>query len=65
MADDSLLSPHGPPCPICGKPAMAGHRPFCSKRCRNIDLGRWLRGVYRVETEEGPEDDSADAGGQP
>ncbi|MFZ2004611.1 MAG: DNA gyrase inhibitor YacG, partial [Stellaceae bacterium] len=30
---------------------------FCSKRCREIDLGRWLRGVYRVETEEGPETD--------
>ena len=54
--DDSPATPHGAPCPICGKPAMPGHRPFCSKRCRDVDLGRWLRGVYRVETEEGPED---------
>lgn len=57
MPDDSPIIPRGPACPICGKPAATGHRPFCSKRCRDIDLGRWLRGVYRVETEEGPETD--------
>jgi uncharacterized protein len=42
-------------CPICGKPAAVRHRPFCSARCANIDLGRWFNGNYRVETEEGPE----------
>ena len=57
MPDDSPPSPRGPACPICGKPATAGHRPFCSKRCRDIDLGRWLRGVYRVETDETPENE--------
>jgi endogenous inhibitor of DNA gyrase (YacG/DUF329 family) len=46
-------------CPICGKPA-ARHQPFCSQRCANIDLGRWLKGNYRVETEEQPEDGSGD-----
>jgi endogenous inhibitor of DNA gyrase (YacG/DUF329 family) len=40
---------------------LPAQRPFCSARCRNIDLGRWLRGVYRVETEEGPEDNARDA----
>jgi uncharacterized protein len=45
-------------CPNCGKPATQQHRPFCSKRCRDIDLGRWLRGVYRVETDEGPDSGS-------
>lgn len=49
-----------PPCPICGKPAVSGHRPFCSARCRNIDLGRWLNGTYRVETDEPPDDPSDD-----
>jgi uncharacterized protein len=44
------------PCPICGKPTAAAHRPFCSARCRDIDLGRWLKGNYRIETDEGPED---------
>jgi len=43
-------------CPICGKPAAVRHRPFCSRRCADIDLGRWLKGNYRVETDEEPED---------
>jgi uncharacterized protein len=44
------------PCPICGKPAVPQHRPFCSARCAQIDLGRWLKGDYRIPTEEAPED---------
>ena len=35
-------------CPICGKPVSREHRPFCSKRCAEIDLGRWLKGAYAV-----------------
>ena len=46
--------PAGPSCPICGTPAADGVRPFCSRRCADIDLNRWLTGVYRIETEEGP-----------
>ena len=42
-------------CPICGKPVAAEHRPFCSARCRRIDLDRWLGEAYRVPTEEGPD----------
>ena len=45
-------------CPVCGKPAAARHQPFCSARCADIDLGRWLKGTYRVETEEPTEDGS-------
>jgi endogenous inhibitor of DNA gyrase (YacG/DUF329 family) len=37
-----------PKCPICGKPRDEEHRPFCSKRCADIDLGRWLEGRYAV-----------------
>jgi endogenous inhibitor of DNA gyrase (YacG/DUF329 family) len=33
-------------CPICGKPASADHRPFCSARCADVDLHRWLSGGY-------------------
>ena len=44
------------PCPICGKPAAAQHRPFCSKRCALLDLGRWLKDDYRIPTKEGPTD---------
>ena len=38
-------------CPICGKPQDTAYRPFCSKRCSDIDLGRWLGGRYAVPGE--------------
>lgn len=49
-------------CPICGKPAAAAHEPFCSARCKQVDLGRWLNGAYRVETDERPEEPPRDGG---
>ena len=42
-------------CPICGAPADVHYTPFCSKHCADVDLGRWLKGVYVVHTEEAPE----------
>jgi hypothetical protein len=39
-------------CPICGKPVVATYRPFCSRRCADIDLGRWLTESYRIPAEE-------------
>ena len=36
------------PCPICGKAAADRYRPFCSKRCADIDLNRWLKGGYAI-----------------
>jgi endogenous inhibitor of DNA gyrase (YacG/DUF329 family) len=35
-------------CPICKKPATPEHKPFCSKRCADIDLGRWLTESYTL-----------------
>ena len=35
-------------CPICRKRATRDYRPFCSKRCADVDLGRWLKGSYRI-----------------
>ncbi|GAB1717558.1 MAG: protein of unknown function DUF329 [Nitrobacter sp.] len=35
-------------CPICGKPAVAASFPFCSERCRDVDLNRWLSGAYAI-----------------
>ena len=35
-------------CPLCSKPSAAGFAPFCSKRCADIDLGRWLKGTYVI-----------------
>lgn len=43
-------------CPVCGKPAEAKYRPFCSKRCADVDLGRWLTGGYAIATDETEED---------
>ena len=35
-------------CPICGKDAAQAFRPFCSKRCADVDLHRWLSGSYVI-----------------
>jgi endogenous inhibitor of DNA gyrase (YacG/DUF329 family) len=43
-------------CPVCSKPVNANYRPFCTKRCADIDLGRWLKESYRVPTEEAVEE---------
>ncbi|WP_323782075.1 DNA gyrase inhibitor YacG [Leisingera sp.] len=42
-------------CPVCGGEAQRAHRPFCSKRCADIDLCRWLNGTYAVPSLD-PED---------
>ena len=45
-------------CPICGKMTdNVQYRPFCSKRCADVDLGNWLTGAYSVPAEEIDEDD--------
>ena len=41
-------TPSAAACPICGKPRDAAFTPFCSKRCADIDLGRWLKGGYAI-----------------
>ena len=35
-------------CPTCGKPVAKGFAPFCSKRCADVDLGRWFKGSYAI-----------------
>ncbi len=53
MADaDNVTQLHERPCPVCDKPATVRTRPFCSARCRDLDLWRWLKGGYRLPTEE-------------
>ena len=39
-------------CPVCGKPVVAESKPFCSERCRDVDLGRWLSGSYVIPASE-------------
>ncbi len=43
-------------CPLCGKPEADPFRPFCSKRCADLDLGKWLGEKYRIPTRETPPD---------
>jgi endogenous inhibitor of DNA gyrase (YacG/DUF329 family) len=50
-------------CPICGKPAAQESRPFCSRRCADIDLHRWFSGAYAVPVQE-DEDEDGVAGGE-
>ena len=50
----------GKKCPICAKPLQQEFWPFCSKRCADLDLGRWLNEDYRIPAEEAAElDDDA------
>jgi uncharacterized protein len=44
-------------CPICGKPATEKARPFCSSRCRDVDLNRWFSGSYVVPGKENAGED--------
>lgn len=50
-------------CPICGKPSDNTYHPFCSKRCTNIDLNRWLTGRYAIPAVEEDDPDAEDRGG--
>jgi hypothetical protein len=43
-------------CPICGKPASPETLPFCSPRCRDVDLNRWLSDSYVVPGADNDED---------
>jgi uncharacterized protein len=51
--------PRGQICAVCGKPQHAEFRPFCSKRCADIDLGRWLKGNYVIPGRDVDEGDGA------
>ncbi|MGE0039100.1 MAG: DNA gyrase inhibitor YacG [Xanthobacteraceae bacterium] len=50
-------SPAAKPCPICGKAAEPAFRPFCSKRCADVDLHRWFSGTYAVPAAPDEEDE--------
>lgn len=49
------------PCPICGKPSSQQHHPFCSGRCADIDLNRWLSGTYVIPAEPVEDDEDEPA----
>jgi endogenous inhibitor of DNA gyrase (YacG/DUF329 family) len=58
-------SPKHSPCPICAKRAVEPFRPFCSRRCADVDLNRWLSGVYAVPAVEAEAEDAEAADGEP
>ena len=43
-------------CPLCKRPAEILYRPFCSRRCAQLDLGKWLTGCYTIPAHEAMED---------
>ncbi len=45
-------------CPICNKETDPKYRPFCSRRCADVDLGRWLKGSYAIPSDETDQDDT-------
>lgn len=53
----------GGKCPNCGAATVHKYRPFCSPRCKDVDLGRWFKGAYAVATEETPETGQSGEGG--
>ncbi|MDO6591648.1 DNA gyrase inhibitor YacG [Loktanella sp. D2R18] len=46
------------PCPICKKPTETAFRPFCSKRCADIDLGKWFSGSYAIPAAASEDDEN-------
>ena len=46
-------------CPICEKATVERFKPFCSKRCADLDLGRWLKGTYAIPAREDEEEDES------
>ena len=53
--------PSGSVCPLCGKPRAHAYRPFCSKRCAELDLGRWLKGGYVIPGRDSDDDGAGTA----
>ena len=49
------------PCPTCGASAIHETRPFCSRRCADIDLGRWFQGAYAIPAVDAADDSIIDA----
>ncbi|MGO8739269.1 DNA gyrase inhibitor YacG [Rhodoblastus sp.] len=52
------------PCPICGKPAKAAYEPFCSKRCADVDLHRWMNDAYAIAGEPVDEESLSSLSGE-
>lgn len=58
---ENIVAP-GRPCPVCGRPAAVETRPFCSRRCADVDLQRWFAGAYSIPGSSLDPDDGGEAG---
>jgi hypothetical protein len=56
--ESSQTGPLTKPCPVCGKPAQEATKPFCSPRCRDVDLNRWLSGSYVIPGKPDADEDA-------
>lgn len=52
-------------CPICRNPSDKYYRPFCSRRCADIDLGRWVSGSYAIPSDDAEESETSGHGEEP
>lgn len=48
-------------CPICKAPTVNAYRPFCSRRCADLDLAKWLNGSYALPPAEDEDEAAAPA----
>jgi endogenous inhibitor of DNA gyrase (YacG/DUF329 family) len=55
--EDKVGKASAKPCPICGKPATEASKPFCSERCRDVDLNRWLSDSYKIPAARDDDED--------
>jgi endogenous inhibitor of DNA gyrase (YacG/DUF329 family) len=58
LAGAEPKKPGQKPCPICRKPATGASRPFCSERCRDVDLNRWLSNSYSIPAAKDDDEDA-------
>ena len=59
-ANDNSKASQAPACPICGRPRDEKYNPFCSRRCADVDLYRWLNGNYAIPASEEPDEERRD-----
>ncbi len=57
-ANDNVVL--GRKCPMCGQSMQLAFKPFCSKRCADVDLNRWLKGSYAIPVTEADENTEED-----
>ena len=63
-ANDNAKTKQARACPICGRPRDEKYDPFCSRRCADVDLYRWLNGNYAIPASDEPDEERRDVKGE-